>query len=462
MGIIQISAHRWVARATSFVLFAAWLALACARPAAALEIHEVKSRDGIVAWLVETHAIPIVTLQAAFRGGAALDPRGKEGLANMVADLLDEGAGDLDYQAFHGRLDDLSIGFSVSAGRDNLSLGLRTVKANQEEAFRLLALALTAPRFDAEAVERVRSQIIARIERDADSPYAIAAREFRGVLYSRHPYANPIEGTLDSVKAIGPDDLRRFVGARLARGNLVLAAVGDITPDELANLIDRTFGELPATAASAAVPDVIPATSGKIVTIEKEIPQSTVLFGQRGIRRNDPRWYGAEVVNYILGGGSFISRLYEEVREKRGLAYSVYTVLSAYDHAALIEGKVGTENGRVGESIARIRAEFRRMHDEGPTEAELGAAKTYLTGSFPLRFDNTSHTASILVAIQIENLGIDYIEKHNALIEAVSLDAAKKIARDLLDPDNLTFVVVGKPGGIPRGLGGSSSNGDPS
>ena len=459
--MIPTRAHRRVSRASTIVVLAAGLVLAFAGPAAALEIQEVRSGGGIVAWLVEAHGIPIVALQAAFRGGAALDPDGKEGLANMAADLLDEGAGDLDSQAFHGRLEDLSIGFSVSAGRDDLSLGLRTVKANQDEAFRLLALALTKPRFDAEAVERVRSQIITGIERDADNPHAIAAREFRSVLYARHPYAYPVEGTLDSIKAIAPDDLRRFVDARLARSNLVLAVVGDITATELAGLIDRTFGGLPATPAPATVPDVVPATSGKIVTVEKDIPQSTVLFGQRGIKRDDPRWYGAEVVNYILGGGSFTSRLYQEVREKRGLAYSVYTALAPYDHAALIEGAVGTENGRVGESIARIRAEFRRMHDDGPTEAELEAAKTYLTGSFPLRFDNTSHTASILVAMQLEKLGRDYIGKHNALIEAVSLDAARKIAHDLLDPDHLTFVVVGKPDDILKGSDEPPSKGDP-
>jgi zinc protease len=430
-------------------LFGAVLALlllcGLAAPARALDIQEVRSRGGITAWLVEAHGIPIVTLQAFFRGGMASDPIGKEGLANMTAALLDEGAGPLDSQAFQGRLEDLSIHLGFDAGADNFSVGLRTLKANQDEAFRLLALALRVPRFDGEAVARIRSQILASLAREAEQPRAIASRRFRAALFPGHPYGRTGEGTPESVAKIDVDDLRSFVKAHFARGNLVLAVVGDISAAELGPLLDRSFGTLPAKAAPSIVPETKPATDGKVTTVEKDVPQSTVLFGQRGPKRDDPDWYAAEVVMQILGG-STTSRLYQDVREKRGLAYSVYAGLAPLEHAGMIQGGVGTENSRVAESIARIRAEFRRMRDEGPTEAELEAAKTYLTGAFPLRFDNTSHTARLLAAIQVEHLGIDYVAKHDRLIGAVTLADAKRVARRMLDPDHLTFLVVGKPG----------------
>lgn len=414
-------------------------------PARAVHIQEVRSPGGIVAWLVEEHGIPVVALEATFRGGAALDPAGKEGLANMAAALLDEGAGELESQAYHARLEDLSIRLGADAGRDDFAVGLKTLKANEGEAFRLLALTLAAPRFDADAVARVRSQIEAELARESDEPRAVASRTFWRTLFPEHSYGRPVEGTPESVGRIAVEDLRAFAAARLARGNLVLGVVGDITAMELGPLLDRAFGGLPAAPAVADVPEARPGTSGQATIIEKDVPQSTVLFAQRGPKREDPQWYAAEVVIHILGGG-MTSRLFQEVREERGLAYSVWSALAPLDHAGLIQGGLGTENAHVGEAIERVRAAFRRMRDEGPTQAELDAAKTYLTGAFPLRFDSTAHTARILVAMQLDHLGIDYIDRHDRLIAAVTLDEARRFARETLDPDHLTFVVVGKPG----------------
>ena len=433
-------------RPAPLVIAAAFVALAAlSSPALAVHIQEVRSPGGIAAWLVEEHGIPLVALEATFRGGAALDPPGKEGLANMAATLLDEGAGDLDSQAYHARLEDLSIRLGADAGRDDLTIGLQTLKANEAEAFRLLALALTAPRFDADAVTRVRGQIEAELGRESDEPHAVASRTFWRTLFPDHPYGRPAAGTPESVARIAVEDLRTVAKSRLARGNLVIGVVGDITAAELAPLLDRTFGALPADSAAAEPTEVRPEAGGQATIVERDVPQSTVLFGQRGPKRENPEWYAAEVVIHILGGGT-TSRLFQEVREKRGLAYSVWTALAPLDHAGLIQGGLGTENAHVDESIERIRAEFRRLRDEGPTQAELDAAKTYLTGSFPLRFDSTAHTARILVAMQLDHLGIDYIERHDGLIAAVTLDEARKFARETLDPDHLTFIVVGKPG----------------
>lgn len=427
---------------------ALFLLVAVVLPARAVEVERVVSPGGIEAWLVEDHTNPIISLELAFRGGAALDPEGKAGLANMVSGLIDEGAGELDSQAFQARLEDQSIRLRFSAGMDTFGGELTTLTENADAAFDLLRLALTEPRFDAEPVARIRSQILAGIAQDSEDPGSIARRSLFGRLYPDHPYGRPAEGTLDSVAAIATEDLERFVAQRFARDRLVIGVVGDITPDALAAKLDQTFLALPEAGGSAAVADVEPEDGGGVIVVEKNMPQSVVAFGQDGLRRSDPDYYAAYIVNHILGGGSFSSRLYEEVREKRGLAYSVYSYLNPLDHSALLLGGVATQNARVAESLDLIRKEWRRMAEEGPTAQELDDAKTFLTGSFPLRFTSSGRIAGMLVGMQLEDLGIDYLDTRNAKIEAVTLDQARAVARRLLAPEAITVVVVGRPDGV--------------
>jgi zinc protease len=417
-------------------------------PARAIEVQRVVSPGGIEAWLVEDHSNPIISLDMAFRGGAALDPAGKEGLANMASGLIDEGAGELDSQTFQARLQDLSIGLRFSAGLDNFNGDLRTLTENRDMAFELLRLALTEPRFDAEPVARIRSQIQVGLARDSEDPDVIVRRALNKVLFPEHTYGRPSDGTTESVANVTAEDLRRFVAERFARDVLMVGVVGDVTADELAHLLDKTFLGLPAKAAPMDLVDATPSEDGDVVVIEKDVPQSVVVFGHEGIKRADPDYYAAYVVNYILGGGGFNSRLYEEVREKRGLAYSVYSYLSPLDHAALVLGGVATQNGRVAESLGLIRQEWRRMAEDGPSEQELRDAKTYLTGSFPLRFSSSGRISGMLVGVQLQRLGIDYLDRRNALIEAVDLDVARRVARRLYDAEKLTVVVVGRPDGV--------------
>jgi zinc protease len=325
---------------------------------------------------------------------------------------------------------------------------LRTLTENRDTAFELLRLALTEPRFDAEPVERIRGQILAGLARQSEDPDSIVGRAMRKVFFPDHPYGRPSEGTPETVAGLSAEDFRHFVAERFARDVLVVGVVGDISPDELAPLLDATFLSLPAEAAPAAVPDTVPAADGGVVVIEKDVPQSVVSFGHGGIKRDDPDYYTAYVVNHILGGGGFTSRLYGEIREKRGLAYSVYSYLNPLDHAAMVVGGVATQNGRVRESIALIREEWRRMSAAGPSAEELGDAKTYLTGSFPLRFTSSGRISGMLVGMQLEHLGIDYLDRRNGLIEAVTPDDARRVARRLYNPERLTFVVVGRPDGV--------------
>jgi zinc protease len=424
-------------------------ALAAGKPSAA--IQRVVSPGGIEAWLIEDHANPILSVRLIFRGGAALDPVGKEGLAGMASGLLDEGAGDLDSMTFQRRLEDLSVGLSFSAGFDSFSGTMRTLTENREAAFELLRMALNEPRFDGEPVERIRSQLLAGLAENAEDPHYIAGRTWWSTAYPDHPYGRPRGGTIETIKVIVEADLRAFVRRRFARDNLVIGVVGDVNAKELARHLDRTFGGLPGKAAPWRVAETSPKTVGGVKIVRRPIPQSVVIFGQRGLKRNDPDYYTAYVMNYLLGGGSFSSRLYNEIREKRGLAYSVYSSLNPLRHSALILGAVGTQNGRVKQAVGLIRAEWRRMAEEGITETELNAAKMFLTGSFPLRFNSSRGIAGMLAGIQIENLGIDYLDRRNSFIESVTVEDIGRVARKWLNADALTFVVVGNPEGYTGG-----------
>ncbi len=421
-------------------------ALAAAAPtASAVEVVRVVSPGGIEAWLVEEHGIPILSLRAIFRGGAVLDPVGAEGRAYMASGLLDEGAGPYDSQAFQGRLEDLAIHLRFDAGLDSFSAGLKTLSENSDEAFEMLRLAMTEPRFDAEPVERIRGQIQVQLARAAENPDRIASRSWFDNAFPDHPYGRPVMGTEDSLARLTADDLRALVPDQLARDRLVIGVVGDITPRRLGALLDSTFGSLPDTGAAIDIARVEPAAKGRLIIVEKDIPQSIVLFGHGGLARDDEDFYAAYVMNYVLGGSGFTARLTNEIRVKRGLAYGVYSYLSPMDHAALFMGRVATENGAVAESLDIIRTELARMRDGGVSEQELIDAKTYLTGSFPLRLDSNGKIARLLVGIQLDNLGIDYIDRRNDYIEAVTLEDIRRVARRLLDPENLQVVIVGKP-----------------
>ncbi len=424
------------------------LAVAAGRPAGAVEVQRVVSPGGIEAWLIEDHSNPIIAVEAVFRGGAVTDPADKAGRATMVAATLDEGAGELDSKTFQEELANRSIRLGFDAGRDGFRGSLRTLTRERDRAFELLRLALTEPRFDAEPVERIRQQLIVRAKRRAVDPSALAWATLRASLFPEHPYGRRSDGTPESLAAIETADLEAFVAERLARDNLHIGVAGDITAAELGPLLDRVFGALPARAAPLEVVEVAPEADGGTVVIDKEVPQSVVALGHGGIRRDDPDYYTAYAVNYILGGGGFASRLYTEVREKRGLAYSVYSYLNPGDYGQVVTGGVSTANARVGESLEIIRAEWARMAAEGPTAEELADAKTYLTGSFPLRFDSTDALAEILAGMQFEELGIDYLDKRNAYVEAITLEDARRVAAELYHPDRLTAVVVGQPDGV--------------
>lgn len=438
-------AVRWLLGAAMLFVIAA---LPLGQAAAAPEILEIESAKGVKAWLVREPSIPIISVEIAFRGGTITDPDGKEGLANMVSGLLDEGAGDFDSTTFQKRLQELAIGFSASANKDTFRIGMRTLVENRDEAFRLLGLALSSARFDPVPVERIRRQITVGLTRDAEDPDRIASHTWFAKAFPDHAYGRPNRGTLASVATITRDDLVEFAHNRFARDNAVVAVVGDIRPEELSRLLDVSFGDLAASAGSFEVLEAMPSAEGSVTVIRKQIPQSVVTFGMPGIKRNDPDYYAAYLMNYVLGGGGFASRLYREVREKRGLAYSVYTYLYPYDYSAVYLGGVATVNERIGESLDIIRAQIADVAAHGVTADELERAKTFLNGSFPLRLDSNAKIARMLVGIQLQDLGKDYMIRRPQLINAVTLSDVQRIAKRLLGSGGLTVVVVGDPVGV--------------
>lgn len=423
------------------------LALVSTAPAfaGASRIERIVTPAGIEIWLVRDRNLPMMSLEFAFLGGAAQDPADKPGVANLAAGLLDEGAGELDAAAFHERLEERAISLAFGAKRDNLRGSIRTLSENRDQAFELLRLALTAPRFDGQELERVRAALLAQLRRRTTNPTDIAADHWFARAFPGHPYGRPIQGTLESVAKISVDDLRTYVSRILARSNLKIAAVGDIDAAQIALLVDRTFGSLPAQSDLVPVADVEPRDLGNSETIELKVPQTVITFGGVGLKRADPDFIPAFVLNHILGGGGFESRLFREVREKRGLAYSVYSYLAPYEHTGLFLGGVSTRNDRAAETLEIIVAEIKRIAAEGPTADELEKAKRFLIGSYPLRFDTSGKITANLLDIQIENLGIDYIDKRNALVEAVTIQDIRRAARRFLAEVKLLVMLVGEP-----------------
>jgi zinc protease len=433
----------WFAR----LAVAVTLALSLTSLAHATKIERVVSPGGIEAWLVQDKTVPLIAVDFAFRGGAIQDPADKAGLANMVAALLDEGAGELDAKTFHEQLEAKAIQLGFSTSRDYFRGSLRTLTEHRAEAFELLRLSLTAPRFDAAEVERIRGQVVARLTRETTSPNEIAGKRWWSTAFPTHPYGRPVNGTLETVPRIDSADLKTYVGRVLARDSLKVAVVGDIDAASVGAFLDSVFGALPAKADLAVVDAARLEGLGRRIVIELDVPQAVVTFGGPGIPRKDPDFMAAYIVNHILGGGSFSSRLYHEVREKRGLAYSVHSSLVWLNHAAMLMGGTGTRAERAGETIEVIEQEFRRLAESGPTEDELQRAQSYLKGSYALGFDTSAKIAGQLVQIQLDNLGIDYINRRSSMIDAVTIDDVRRVAKRLLE-SGLLVTVVGRPQGV--------------
>lgn len=426
----------------------ALMLLALATPLRAeIAIQTVTSPGGITAWLVESHDIPFTALEIRFRGGTSIDAPGKRGAVNLMTALIEEGAGDLDAQGFAAARDGLAAQFRFSSSSDEVGVSARFLTENRAEALALLRSALVAPRFDADAVERVRLQVLTNIRSDEKDGAAIADRLMAARNFKDHPYGTSGDGTVESVSALTRDDLLAAHRGALARDRIYVAASGDITVAELGVLLDDLLGALPATGAPLPGRAEL-MQKGGLAVADLPGPQSVVQFVQQGVALDDPDYFAVVILNEILGGGRFGARLMTEVREKRGLTYGIGTGLASLDQAEWLVGQFESANGKVAEAIAVVRAEWARIAAEGVTADELEKAKTYLTGSYPLRFDGNAQIAGILVGMQVVGLAADYPATRNARVEAVTLADVQRVARSFFTPDKLFFMVVGQPEGV--------------
>lgn len=412
---------------------------------AAVEIQKVTSEKGVTAWLVEDYTIPIVTIRFAFEGGSTQDPDGKEGIANLMTGLFDEGAGDLESAKFQQALDIAGAEMSFDASRDAIYGSMRLLAEKRREALDLLRLAINEPRFDQPPIDRIRSQIKSRLLSQSRDPEYKAQREFAKALYGDHPYSRPDEGTAETLDSVTADDLKAFHERIFARGKLHVAVVGAIGPEDLKRQLDALFGDLPEKPDLLPVQHVAPRLDQKI-PIAYDLPQSTIHVVYPGIARKDPEFFPAYIMNEILGGGTFSSRLFEEVREKRGLAYGVGSDLISRKYSESLMIGTATRPDRADEALKIILEETGRMAAEGPTQEELDAAKRYVIGAYAINnLDSSSAIARTLVDLQIEDLGIDYIDRRVELINAVTREQVFAAARRLLQAEPAIMVLGPEP-----------------
>ena len=414
---------------------------------AQIKIQEVTSPGGIKAWLVENHDIAFTALDIRFSGGTSLDAPGKRGAVNLMTALIEEGAGDLDSQSFAAARDALAAEFSFSSDEDGVDVSAKVLTENRDKAMDLLHQALTKPRFDDAAVERVRGQVLQNIASNAKDPSAIGGDILRAAAFGDHPYGTVGDGTEASVKALTRADILDAYHGALARDRIYVAAAGDISAADLGVLLDKLLGDLPAKGA-AQPGDVALTVKGGVIQQGFPGPQSTIIFYQGGINFADKDYFAGTILNEILGGNGFSSRLMDQVREQRGLTYGIDTGLAAYDHAEILEGSLNTANDKVAEAMQVIKDVWADVAKNGVTQKELDDTKTYLTGAYPLRFDGNGRIASILVGMQTLGLPPDYPSVRNAKVEAVTLDDVNRVAKSLLTPDKLTFIVVGDAVGV--------------
>ena len=423
-------------------------ALLFALPAQAeMQIKEVVSPGGITAWLVEDHNIPFTALEIQFRGGTSLDAPDKRGAVNLMTALIEEGAADMDSRAFAEARDALAANFSFEASTDSVGVSVSFLTENREQAVALLQQALVNPRFDQDAIDRVREQVLSILRSNEKDPDAIASETFNALAFGSHPYGSTGDGTPETVTALTRDDILAAYKGALARDRIYVAVAGDITAEELGPLLDRLLGDLPATGTPLP-PKADWLLQSGVTVKDFPTPQSTVLFGHIGITRDDPDFFAAFILNEALGGGRFTARLMSEIREKRGLTYGIGSYLVTMDQAEMYLGSFSASNDKVAEAIQVLRDEWSKIATDALTEEELATTKTYLTGSYPLRFDGNGPIANILVGMQMEGLPIDYAVTRNAQIEAVTMNDIRRVAKRIFLPDALHVVVVGQPTGL--------------
>ena len=427
----------------AIAILLALLSLALRPAYAEVQVTTVEAANGVSAWLVRDTALPLVHVKLAWRGGTAADPQNLAGLTALMADLMTQGAGDLDAQAFQQALADKAIKLNISAGRDEITLSLQCLSRFKQDCFALLEQALHSPRFDKDALERARAARLAGLERRRQNPASLAYTGFYENAFPGHPYGRSPDAEEAGLRRVTAAHLRDQYERHLARDNALIAIVGDMSQSETRRLLTRLFGALPENHRLTLPAFAKIQAKAKMLHQARRGPQTTIYFGHQGIGYDHPDFFAHFVMNHILGGGGFTSRLTEEVREARGLAYSVVSYLSPGQYGHIWLGTVASDNKTAQQALDIIRDEMRRLADERVSADRLAAAQTYLTGAYALRFDSGSKIAGQLIGVRLNGLSADYFQTRNQAIRAVTPDDIQRAARSLLQPDRLIVSAVG-------------------
>ncbi len=427
--------------------FLAALVSLAAPLAAEVRIQNVTTPAGFTAWLVEERTIPFVAIELIFAGGANLETDAEQGATALMTTLMSEGAGEMNAQEIAAAFEGLAGGLTFDAGRDSVSVSIRALSENRDEVMALVRTVLSEPRFDPDALERARRQAIAGLEQSARNPNQIAGRQFNALAFGAHPYGRPVDGTLETVANLSREDVVSVYRNAFARDRVVIGAAGDISADELASVLDALLSELPVS--ERPLPDYAEfGLEAGITVIDHPGPQSVVQFGHAGLHRDDPDFMAAFVMNEILGGGRFGTRLMSELREQRGLTYGVGTSLVSAGFGDSLQGRMSTDNSRAAQAIAELRRQWEWLAEGGITQTDLDRAQTFMTGAYPLRFDGNGAIASVIAGMQFQGFDIDYVNIRNDLVRAVTLEDIHRVSRRLARPEALHFIVVGRPDGL--------------
>ena len=410
----------------------------------ATTVTEVRSQKGLSAWLVKEHSIPFIAMEIRFKGGATLDRDGKRGAIYFMSALMNEGAGELDSSEFSAEMERLAIKLDFEVYQDSLSISVKFLAENKDEAIDFLKMAFLEPRFDSEPIEKIRNQIISVLGSNSKDPNKIASKVFFQKSFPNHLYGSGKEGSIETVSSINREDILNAYSDIFNQNEIFISAVGDITEGELESLIDKVFGDIPANGDASGLKAEYRLSGGNTI-FDFDTPQSVVIFGQKGIKRADKDFFPAYVLNHILGGAGFGSKLMQELREKNGLTYGISTYLVNWENADLLLGQFSSSNDTAFKAVNMVKDVWKKLVSDGVSSEELEDAKTFLTGAYPLRFDGNSRIAKILVGMQIQGLSVNYIRNRNQKINDVSLEDLKRVASRLLIEDELHFVIVGRP-----------------
>ncbi|MBW8308777.1 MAG: insulinase family protein [Candidatus Paracaedibacteraceae bacterium] len=419
-----------------------------------VKVIDYQTGLGLTGWHVETQDIPVLTISLCFRNaGDKNDPEGLAGLTEFMCGMLDEGAGPYNSGNFKALLLEKNIRLAISQNSDSVFITLRSTKDNIKDLFDILTMILMTPRFDEDAVARVREQILTSLNQSLHSEGQVASDTFNQQAFKNHPYGRSTKLEIEGIKKIKREDIQKYLKERLARDQIKITSAGDLSINELKNYLDIALKDLPEKAVASKVKDIEPVYTGDITVVPMDIPQSLILFYQPGIKRHDKDFYAAYVLNKILGDGGFKSRLWDEVRENRGLAYGIDSDLRWVQHTEYMLGSTATANANAGQVVEIIREQWRKIKENGVTHKEKDFVIERLTGAFPLGFSSTPHIVGLLNNYQQDDLEANFINKRNEMMRSVTLDDLNRLAKNLIQPDKLSFIIVGKPEGLPQSKG---------